>query len=81
MTAKPKAGPTAQVEVSMSRAAQLVANENPDAPDIAKKVFKDGVKDKFRVSVQGGKVLTVKLSMDAAVVTFSAQLQEAQQNK
>lgn len=81
VTAKPKAGPTAQVEVSMSRAAQLVANENPDAPAIAKKVFTSGVKDKFRVSVQGGKALTVKLSMDAAVVTFSAQLQEAQQNK
>ncbi len=80
-TAKPKAGPTVQVEVSMGRAAQLVANENPDAPAIAKKVFTKGVKDKFRVSVQGGKALTVKLSMDAAIVTFSAQLQEAQQNK
>ncbi len=81
IAAKPKVGSIAQIEVSMSRAAQLVANENPDAPEIAKKVFKDGVKDKVRVSVQGGKALKVKLSMDAAVVTFSAQLQEAQANK
>ncbi len=76
--AKPATGPTLQAELSLSRAAQLVAADNPAAPDIAKKVFKDGAKDKVRFSVQGGKALSVKVSMDAPVITFSAQLQEAQ---
>ncbi|HVS39591.1 MAG TPA: hypothetical protein VMS17_28800 [Gemmataceae bacterium] len=77
-SAKPTPGPTIQVEVSMSRAAKVAAGENPAAPDIAKKVFKDGKKDKVRLSIQGGKALTLKFSMDAPVITFSAQLQEAQ---
>ena len=81
MAAKPAASPTMQMEVSVSRAAQLAANDNPTAPDIAKKVFADGKKDKFRLTLQGGKTLTLKMSMDAPIITFSAQMQEAQQNK
>jgi hypothetical protein len=81
VAAKPAASPTMQMEVSVGRAAQLAANDNPTAPDIAKKVFADGKKDKFRLTLQGGKTLTLKMSMDAPIITFSAQMQEAQQNK
>ncbi len=80
VTAKPAPGPTLQLEVSMSRVASLAGDNNPAAPEIAKKVFTGGKKDKVRLSLQGGKALTLKLSMDAAVVTFSAQMQE-EQNK
>ena len=80
-TAKPAAGPTVQLQVSMSRIAPLLAEQHPAVPDIAKKVFKDGTKDKVRLSLQGGKSMTLKISMDAPLVTFAAQVQEAEQNK
>ena len=79
LTAKPKAGATAGMEVSMSRLATGVNNQTPGAAEAAKQAFKDGKKDKVRFSVEGGKALTVKFSMDAPVITFSALTAEAQQ--
>ncbi len=79
LTTKPKAGPTVQLEASMSRLSTGANNQFPGADAAAKKAFKDGKKDKVRFIVAGGKALTVKLSMDAPVVTFSALVQEAQQ--
>jgi hypothetical protein len=74
--AKPKAGPLLQVQMSMARAAKLVAEQQPAAVEAAKNAFKDKNKDKFRLVVQGGKSLTVKFSMDAAIVTFGALVDE-----
>jgi len=79
LTSKPKAGAVARLEVSMSRVSAGVDNQMPGAADAAKKAFKDGAKDKVRFAVEGGKALTVKVGMDAAVVTFSALVQEARQ--
>ena len=56
-----------------------MTKDHPTAPAIAKKAFKDGKKDKFRVILHGGKALTLKISMDAPVVTFSALMAEAEQ--
>ena len=79
VAAKPKTGATMQMEASMSRFAPLMSKENPAATEVAKKVFKDGKKDKVRLALEGGKALTIKVSMDAPVVTFSVQMAEAQQ--
>ena len=79
LTAKPKAGATVQMEASLSRFAALMTKDHPAAPDAAKKAFKDGKKDKVRFVLEGGKALTVKISMDAPVVTFSALMAEAEQ--
>ncbi len=82
LAAKPKAGATFQMEASLSRFEALLAKDVPAAPDAAKKAFKDGKKDKVRFALEGGKALTIKISMDAPVVTFSALMAEAeQQNK
>ena len=79
LTAKPKAGATVGLEASMSRLATGANNQMPGAADAAKQAFKDGKKDKVRISLEGGKALTIKLSMDAPVITFSALTAEAQQ--
>ncbi len=79
LTSKPKVGAVARLEVSMSRLSAGANSQFPGAGDAAKKAFKDGKKDKVRFAVEGGKALTVKLSMDAPVVTFSALVQEAQE--
>jgi hypothetical protein len=81
LAVKPTTGATIQVESSIARIAPMMVQQNPDAPAIAKKVFTEGKKDKFRIALEGGKALTVKITMDAPVVTFSAQLAEAQQKK
>ena len=78
-TATPKAGATVQLEASLSRLSTGASNQLPGAADAAKKAFKDGKKDKIRLVLEGGPSLTVKLSMDAPVVTFSALVQEAQE--
>jgi hypothetical protein len=75
--APPKAGPVFEMQLAMARLAPFMADEYPAAPEVAKKVFKDKAKDRFRVAVEGGKALTVRLSMDAAVVAFGAALDEA----
>ena len=67
------------MEESLSRFAALMTKDHPAAPDAAKKAFKDGKKDKVRVVLEGGKALTVKISMDAPVVTFSALMADAEQ--
>jgi hypothetical protein len=79
LAAKPKAGAVVQMEASLNRFAALMTKDHPAAPDAAKKAFKDGKKDKVRFVVEGGKALTVKISMDAPVVTFSALMAEAEQ--
>ena len=79
IAAKPKAGATLQMEASLNRFAALMTKDHPAAPDAAKKAFKDGKKDKVRLILEGGKALTVKISMDAPVVTFSALMAEAEQ--
>ena len=66
----------------MNRLVASMTKDHPAAPDVAKKAFKDGKKDKVRFVVEGGKALTIKISMDAPVVTFAALMAEAeQQNK
>ena len=79
LAAEPKAGAMLQMEVSMNRLAAQLTKDHPTAPDAAKKAFKDGKKDKVRFAVEGGKALTVKISMDAPVVTFAALMAEAEQ--
>jgi hypothetical protein len=82
VAAKPKTGAMLQMEASMNRLAAQLTKDHPAAPDAAKKAFKDGKKDKVRFAVEGGKALSVKISMDAPVVTFAALMAEAeQQNK
>jgi hypothetical protein len=82
VAAKPKAGAMLQMEASMNRLAAQLTKDHPAAPDAAKKAFKDGKKDKVWFAVEGGKALSVKISMDAPVVTFAALMAEAeQQNK
>jgi hypothetical protein len=79
LKSKPKSGATLQMEASLSRFAPIMSKDHPAAPDAAKKAFKDGKKDKVRLVLEGGKVLTLKISMDAPVVTFSALMAEAEQ--
>jgi hypothetical protein len=75
-TAAPKAGPVLQMQVATARVARLMAEQQKSAPEAAKKAFKDPDKDKFRLAVEGGPALTVRLSMDAQILAFGSLLDE-----
>jgi hypothetical protein len=75
LASKPKAGSILAFEASVGAIVAILPEDSaPGAADVAKKVFKEKGGDKVRFSVDGGKGLTVRLSVDAKVVTFFAAL-------
>jgi hypothetical protein len=77
VTAKPKTGHLAEVEVSLNRLAKVMAAQNKAAPEAAKKAFKEEGSDKVRLSISSGSKIEVKLNVKSAVITFAALLDKA----
>ena len=74
---KPKAGHLAELDLSLSRIAKLMAAQNKEAPEAAKKAFKEEGSDKVRLSVSSGSKIEVKLNVKSAVITFAALMDKA----
>jgi hypothetical protein len=77
LAGKPKAGGLMQVEASVKRIAELLANLNPTVGEVAKKAFADKDGDKVRLSITAGNRLEVKLSANTAALAFISLLQKA----
>ena len=76
VTVKPATGPTIQVELSVSRIAALMTDQNPSAPEIAKKVFADAQgQDPPRPARRQGP--DPQAQPGRPLISFAAQLQEA----
>jgi hypothetical protein len=81
LTIEPKSGPQIEVEVSMASMAPTMAHgdanalkELQKAAATAFKGAKDG--DKIRFTLEGGKTLKARFTMDAAVATFISQVSQ-----
>jgi hypothetical protein len=82
VTAEPKAGRVAQVEVSLGRLATLMGRQQKAIPEAARKAFaKDQGGDRILFSLEGGKALTLRLSVKPAVVTFFSLVEKAQKGQ
>jgi hypothetical protein len=69
-----------QLEVAVSRFAKLMANEDKEAPAVAKSVFKGG-DDTVRITLEGGQTLKLSLDFKTQLVKFAARLDEARKMK
>ncbi|HWG45393.1 MAG TPA: hypothetical protein VN688_21700 [Gemmataceae bacterium] len=77
VAAEPKASKVMEFEMALSQFAPLMVKDNKSAPAVAKKVFADGKdNDKVRISIEGGKVLKLRLSIKGQAVTFFNELQQ-----
>lgn len=74
----PKAGRVFQMEMSVARVAPLMEKETKGAAEAAKKAFgKDKDADKFRITLEGGPSLKMRLSMKAQLVKFFSLIEQA----
>jgi hypothetical protein len=68
---EPKVGKPLQIEVSVSRLADLMGREQPEAPKAAAKAFaNDKGADKVRFSLEAGRELKLRLVLKTPVLTF-----------
>jgi hypothetical protein len=78
LAVEPKASKVMEIQMSMSKLAPLMVKDNKSAPSIAKKVFaKEPDGDKIRISLEGGSMLKLRLSMKAQLLAFFNELQQA----
>lgn len=75
-TAKPAATKIVHVEMAVARFAKLMANEDKEAPAVAKAVFKGG-DDTARITLEGGAALKLSLGMKTRLVKFFNELETA----
>jgi hypothetical protein len=74
LAAKPTTASIVQLEMSLKRFAALLAVQQPEAAKAAEQVFKTGTSDKVRITLQGGKSLKARFSMQADVVRFFVEV-------
>jgi hypothetical protein len=71
LAAAPKVGKPFLFEMALGRLAPLMAKDNKAAPRIAEQVFaKNPDSDKFRVSLDGGKALQLRMELRAELLRF-----------
>jgi hypothetical protein len=84
-TAKPKAGPLLQFDLALARLVPLMATsaKYAEAARAAKELFEEDSKDKgtIRVTLTGGKALTVRYRVSGAVVKFGIQAAKEAQKR
>ncbi len=80
VSAGPASGKIFQAEVAFARSVKLMANENKEAPAIAKRVFKGG-DDTLVVTLDGGQALTLSLKMKAQLVKFFTEAEQAKKGE
>ncbi len=66
LAAEPKASKVMELQMAMSQLAPLMVKDNKSAPEVAKKIFADDKdSDKLRISIEGGKVLKLRMALKA----------------
>jgi len=66
-----KPGPIFEFEIAFNKAAGLLTKDFADAVEVAEKIFKENPNsDKLKVTLEGGKELSLKMSMKSTVLTF-----------
>jgi hypothetical protein len=81
LAAKPGTTRMIHIDLSMARLAQLMARDNPDAPQAAEKVFGKGEHgDRISIVLEGGKALKARISLKPAVLKFFHELEEAKKS-
>ncbi len=76
LTAAPATGKVMELQMAWSRLAPLADNET--AADIARKVFGDDKEgDRLRLTLEGGKALTLRLSLKAKLIDYVNQIEKA----
>jgi len=71
LASSPKLGPVMEFEIAFNKAADLLTKDFKDAVEVAEKVFKENPNaDRLRLSLEGGKELSLKMSMKSTVLTF-----------
>lgn len=76
LNASPRPAPQMAVSLSAARLAQTMVKTNPNAPEVAKKVFTTKDSDKLQLTISGGKALTVQFAVKAQVLKFFAELNQ-----
>lgn len=76
LTAAPTTGKVMELQMALARLAPLSDNETETA--IARKVFaEDKNSDRFRLTLEGGKALTLRLSVKAKLLDYVNQVEKA----
>ncbi|HTU22803.1 MAG TPA: hypothetical protein VMG10_32485 [Gemmataceae bacterium] len=77
LTASPRTGKVMEVQMALARLAPLADNQTN--ADIARKVFSDPSKnnDRVRITLEGGKALTLRVSMGAKLLDYVNQVEKA----
>jgi hypothetical protein len=76
IAAAPASGKIFQLDIAFGRAARLMTDEHKEAPEIAKKVFKDG-DDTMHLSLEGGAALKLSFSFKVRLVKFFTEIEES----
>jgi hypothetical protein len=74
VSAEPAPGPVFEEGAALSRLVPLLAAVQPKVAEVAQTAFGAGGHDRVRFTLSGGKALTARFTMDAAVVKFVSQL-------
>jgi hypothetical protein len=74
VSAEAAPGPLFEESAALSHLAALMTAEHPNAPQAAQAAFGAGGHDRVGFTLRGGKALTARLVVDAAVLKFAGQL-------
>jgi hypothetical protein len=74
VSAESAPAPLFEESAAVSRLAPLMTAEHPNAPQAAQAAFGAGGHDRVGFTLRGGKALTARFTIDAAVVKFAGQL-------
>ncbi len=71
LSSSAKPSPIFEFEIAFNKAAGLLTKEFADAVEVAEKIFKENPNsDKLKLTLEGGKELSLKMSMKSTVLTF-----------
>ena len=71
LSSSAKSSPIFEFEIAFNKAAGLLTKEFADAVEVAEKIFKENPNsDKLKLTLEGGKELSLKMSMKSTVLTF-----------
>jgi hypothetical protein len=71
LSSSAKPSPIFEFEIAFNKAAGLLTKEFANAVEVAEKIFKENPNsDKLKLTLEGGKELSLKMSMKSTVLTF-----------
>jgi hypothetical protein len=77
LAARPQAAPQFELAMAVARLAPLMAAKHPSAPELAKRVFKEGSgDDRIRFTVKGGDTLELRVTAKAQLLKFFSEVEK-----